>query len=193
VWAKYIDIRPLVDEIKKYLSRAENLYVYFMIKQEDFKKVLDEVSGYLGYTPKEVEFLMKITELERAYRAWTELIGTVERLVTLSEYSPKASKYALGKLYAMIDALPLSPTEKQELKEIWEEYIRVRPVKSEVERYITDLINLYVEGLISDLDFGKELESLKRWGLSDDEITFYKAIAGARKARKLKIPVAYGE
>jgi hypothetical protein len=189
LWAKYIDLKPLIDDMKRYLSRAEDLYVKFMITTDTFKDFLAEVSKTLGYTAKEMEFLMKITELERAKNAWTELIGTVERMVTLSEYSPKASKYALGKLYAMIDALPITSQEKKELKEIWEEYIRVRPVKSEVERYVTDLINAYVEGTISELTLTQELDSLKKWGLSDDEITFYKAIAGLRRAKKLKIVI----
>jgi ElaB/YqjD/DUF883 family membrane-anchored ribosome-binding protein len=193
IWAKYIDVRPLVDDVKRYVSRAEDLYVRFMTKKEDFQKILDEANKWLGYTSKEIEFLMKVTEFERYRNAWTELIGSVERLVSLSEYSPKASKYALGKLYQMIDALPLSDTEKQELKAMWEEYIKNRPVKSEARTYITQLINLFVDGLISDADFDKELNAMKSWGFSDDEIMFYKAQANLRKARKLRIPVAYAE
>jgi chemotaxis regulatin CheY-phosphate phosphatase CheZ len=189
IWAKYIDIRPLVDDIKRYLSRAEQLYVRFMIKQDDFKKILNEASNYLGYTPKELEFLMKVTEFERYRNAWTELIGSVERLVSLSEYSPRASKYALGKLYEMINALPLSDDEKKELKAMWEEYIRNRPVKSEARTYITQLINLYVDGLISDDAFKNELQEMKKWGFSDTELMFYEAQASLRRARKLRIPV----
>jgi len=193
VWSKYIDIKPLVDDIKRYLSRAEQLYASFMISSREFEKVLNEVSGLLGYTPKELEFLRKVTDYERYRRAWTELIGTVDRLVELSEYSPKASKYALGKVKEMIDALPLPYADKQELKEMWEEYIRNRPVKPEARMYITQLINLYVDGLISDIDLEKELNEMKKWGFSDDEIMFYKAQAALRRARKLRIPVTYPE
>jgi 5'-deoxynucleotidase YfbR-like HD superfamily hydrolase len=189
LWAKYVDIRPLVDDVKRYVRSAEELYVRFMTKLDDFDKILEEASKYLGYTPKEIEFLKRVADFERYRNAWTELIGSVERLVSLSEYSPKASKYALGKLYAMIDALPLSDTEKKELKEMWEEYIRCRPVKAEAKTYVTQLINLYVEGLITKDAFNKELDKMKEWGFSDDELTFYKAQADLRRARKLKIPV----
>jgi phage-related protein len=189
LWAKYIDIRPLVDDVRRYMSRAESLYVYFMVKQEDFKKIVEEVGEYLGYTKKEKEFLMKVADMERYANAWRELIGSVERLVSLSEYSPKASKYALGKLQAMIEALPLTPPEKAELKQMWEEYIRNRPVKAEAKMYITQLINLYVDGLISEDAFVRELDEMKKWGFSDDEIMFYKAQAALRRARKLRIPV----
>ena len=190
IWAKYIDVRPLVSDVKKYLSRAENLYVRFMIQKEVFLKILNEVADYLGYTSKEIEFLMSATELERARNAWTELIGTVERMVSLSEYSPTASRYALGKLNAMIDSLPIPPSEKQELKKMWEEYIRNKPVKSEAKMYVTQLINLFVDGLISDSDFEKELQAMKEWGFSDHEIMFYKAQATLRKIRKLRIPIS---
>jgi len=190
IWAKYIDVRPLVSDVKKYLSRAENLYVRFAIQKEAFLKILNEVANYLGYTAKEIEFLMSATELERARNAWTELIGTVERLVSLSEYSPTASKYALGKLNAMIDSLPIPQSEKQELKKMWEEYIKNKPVKSEAKMYITQLINLFVDGLISDSDFEKELQAMKEWGFSDHEIMFYKAQATLRKIRKLRIPIS---
>jgi len=193
LWAKYIDIKPLVDDIKKYLSRAENLYARFMITKEAFQEVLDEVAEYLGYTSKEIEFLMKVTEFERARNAWTELIGTVERLVSLSEYSPTATKYALGKLKAMINSLPLPDQDKQELYKMWEEYIRNRPIKSEARMYITQLINLYIDDLITTADFERELQGMKKWGFSDNEIMFYKAIAALRKARKLRIPITYPE
>jgi phage-related protein len=189
LWAKYIDIRPLVDDIKRYMSRAESLYIYFMTKKESFLKIVDEVSEYLGYTKKEKEFLMKVADMERYANAWRELIGSVERLVSLSEYSPKATKYALGKLQAMIEALPLPDPEKAELKQMWEEYIRNRPVKAEAKTYVTQLINLFVDGLISEDAFVKELDEMKKWGFSDDEIMFYKAQAALRRARKLRIPV----
>jgi hypothetical protein len=191
LWAKYIDLRPLIDDIKRYLSRAEQLYVRFMIKKDDFMKVLNEVAKNIGYTTTEIDFLLKVTEFERYANAWRELIGTVDRLVELSEYSPKATKYALGKVYEMIDALPLPQADKQELKAMWEEYIKNRPVKSEARLYITQLSNAYAEGLISDADFSRELESMKQWGFSDNEIMFYKARAALMKARKLKLPLMW--
>jgi hypothetical protein len=92
-------------------------------------------------------------------------------------------------MYEMIDSLPLPPTERDELKKMWEEYIRNRPVKSEARAYITQLSNLYAEGLISDVDFSNELEAMKQWGFSDNEIMFYKARAALMKARKMKIPI----
>ncbi|MGB9760001.1 MAG: hypothetical protein ACPLZG_09275, partial [Thermoproteota archaeon] len=189
VWSKYLDIRPLVDDIKRYLSRAEELYARFMLKEDEFLKVLNDVKERLGYTDEEAKFLLLTTKYERYRNAWTELIGTVEKMVTVAEYSPVARDYAIGKLNEMIDALPISNEEKNKLKEMWKQYIRVRPVYDEVRRYVTDLINAFVDGTISDATLSSELESLKQWGLGDDEIMFYKAMAGLRRARKLKIVI----
>jgi len=191
LWAKYIDLRPIVDDLKRFISRAEQLYVRFMIKRDDFIKMITDAIARLGYTKDEQDLLVKITEIERWRNAWTELIGSVDRLVSLSEYSPKAAKYALGKVYEMIDSLPLPQADRQELKAMWEEYIRNRPVKSEAKLYITQLSNAYAEGLISDTDFDRELNAMKQWGFSDNEIMFYKARAALMKARKLKIPIGY--
>jgi len=187
LWATYLDIRPIVDDVKRYFSRAEELYVKFMMKEDAFKKVLDDVKNYLGYTDKEIAFLMLTTRYERWRNAWNELIGTVDKMVLVSEYSPVARDYAVGKLYEMIGALPIDDAEKNKLKKMWEQYIRVRPIYDEVKRYVTDLINAVVDGTISEQTFASELDSLKEWGLGDDEIMFYKAMAGLRKARKLKI------
>jgi phage-related protein len=193
VWAKYIDLKPVIDEVKKYVSRAEQLYVRFMITEEDFKKVLDEVRETLGYTQKEIEFMLQTTRLEKHRVAWTELIGDVDRMTMLAEYSPKAREFALGTMYKMIDALPIDQPTKEVLKEMWTQYIRIKPVKDEVGRYVTDLINAYVAGTIDATAYAKELDALREWGLDDYEIQFYKAIATLRRARKLKIALVYPE
>ncbi|MEM2284565.1 MAG: hypothetical protein QXL29_08190, partial [Zestosphaera sp.] len=85
-----------------------------------------------------------------------------------------------------IDAMPVDAATKNTLKAMWEQFIRVRPVYDEVRRYVTELITDFVEDVITEADFINELNALKEWGLGDDEIMFYKAIAGMRKARRLK-------
>jgi len=184
IWADYVDLRPIMGEVRRMLSRAEDLYVYFMVKEEDYRKVLDEIKEF-GYTDKEIELMLRSANYERQRRAWAELIGDVDRMVMLSEYSPKARDFALGTMQKMIDALPINQPTKAVLKEMWEQYIRLRPVMDEVRRYVTELIAAFVEGIITEQEFQNELEALKEWGLDDYEITFYKAIAGMRKARKL--------
>ena len=190
VWRQYIAVRPIIDEVRRYVSRSEELYVRFMTDEDAFKKVLDAVGGLVGYEPKEVEFILQTARLERMRYAWTELIGDVDRMTTLAEYSPEARSFALAILNKMIDALPVPDNVKNLLKKMWEQFIRIRPVKDEVTSYVRDLINAYVDGVVSWDAFSNDLEEMRQWGLDDYEIMFYKNIAMLRKARKLKITIA---
>jgi hypothetical protein len=190
VWAKYIDYKPIIGEVNKMLSRVESLYEYFAIDEATYQKVLDSVK-YLGWTDQEIEFMLYTSRYVRWLRAYRELIGDIDRMVTISNYSPKAEEYALGNLYKMIDAMPIDDATKQTLKAMWEDYIRNRHVKDEVITYVRDLVNLYVYGQLSYTDLDKELTWLEQWGLSKYEHQFWLMIAEARKARKLGIPVAF--
>ncbi|RLI87531.1 MAG: hypothetical protein DRP01_01610 [Archaeoglobales archaeon] len=184
IWAEYIDLRPIMDEVKKMISRAEDLYVYFIITEDDYKKILNQLKNF-GYTDKELELMLTSSRYERHYRAFRELVGDVDRMVMLSEYSPQARSYALGQLYKMIDALPVDEETKNVLKAMWEQFIRLKPIMDEVRRYITELLSDFASGIITEEEFVKELEALKEWGLDDYEIMFYKAIGGMRRARYL--------
>jgi len=75
---------------------------------------------------------------------------------------------------------------------MWEQFIRLKPIMDEVRKYITELINDFVEDVITEEEFLAELEALKEYGLDDYEIMFYKSIAGMKKARYLKRRAMYG-
>ena len=191
IWAKYIDLKPVIDDIKKMYSRIEDLFVYFMLKEEDYKEVLSKLKD-VGYTDKEIELLFQTSNYERIKVAWRELIGDVDRMTMLAEYSPKARDYAMGQLEKMIDALPIEDEQKQVIKTMWEQFIRLKPIMDEVRKYITELINDFVEDVITQEEFEQELEALREYGLDDYEIMFYKSIAGMKKARYLKRRAMYG-
>jgi hypothetical protein len=192
VWLKYVDFKPIIDEVKKMLTRVENLYEYFAISEDAYKEVLKSVQ-YLGWTDKEIDYMLEVSRYVRWLRAYRELIGDVDRMVTVSNYSPKAEEFALGNLYKMIDAMPMDTATKETIKSMWEQFIRNRHVKDEVITYVRDLVNLYVAGQLSKPDLEKELTWLENWGLSKYEREFWLKIADARLAKKLKIPVVFAE
>jgi hypothetical protein len=189
LWQQYVTVKPLIDDVKKYVSRAEELYARFMTDEDAYKTVLNTVADIVGYESKEIEFMLQTARMERTRYAWSELIGDVDRMTMLAEYSPDARSFALATLNKMIDALPVSQEVKDMLKKMWEQFIRIKPVKDEVTSYVRDLINALVDGNISWDTFSSELDALREWGLDDYEIQFYKAIATLRKARKLKITI----
>ena len=182
LWRRFVEIRPLVDDVRRLIRAAERLYIYFYLSLDDYKKLVEKVK-LVGFEDKEIELMINASNLMRAYRAFRDLIGTPRQLVTMAEYSPRARKLALGQVKRMIDALPVDQETKEFLKAMWDEFIRVRPVYNEVRRYVTELISDYAEGLIDMNYLKRELEELKEWGLDDAEISFYIKLAEKRRAR----------
>ena len=182
IWSKYIDLKPIIDDVKKLLSRAERLYTRFIISLDDFKKVLG-ILTLIGWEEREIGLLLASAELERQYYAYDMIIGSPKELVVMAEYSPRAREFALGQAEKMIDALPVDPNTKEFLKEMWREYIRIKPIYDEVRRYITELLSDYANGLMTLEQLKTELNELKKWGLDDYEVNFYIWLAEKRRTR----------
>ena len=184
VWRKYVEVKPIVDEVKRYLSIVEDLYQRGLIDDDALKAAYEAYKAF-GFEDYEIELRLKTAQLERAKQAWTWLVGTPRELVTMAEYSPKARKLALTIVNKLVDALPVDEETKQALREMWEEYIRIRPVMDEVRRYVTELINAYAEGVIGDTELEQELEFLRKWGYDDYELELIREIARRRRIRRL--------
>lgn len=182
LWRRYIQIRPLIDEVERVLSAAERLYEYFEIDEASFDKFLQALTPY-GWEVAELGLIKDRANLDRWHRAWRELVGTPRELLTMAEYVPRARRLLLAEVKKRIDALPIPEEDKRFLYELWEDYIRIRPVYDEVRREITELINDYANGIITWEQFETLLNELKAWGLDDYEIDAYKFIAMARRAR----------
>ena len=182
LWIQYVHLRPLSSEVREVIRDIRSLYEYFAVRLEDMEKALRQFIRY-GLESEEIALLVYGSQLRAALRAYRELVGTPRQLVSMAEYSPKARRLALAQVYKMIDALPVDQQTKEFLKKMWEEYIRVRPVYDEVRRYITELINDYANGLMTDEELKNELEALKDWGLDDYEIQFYIWLAQRRRVR----------
>ncbi len=73
-----------------------------------------------------------------------------------------------------------------EAEKYWKEYVKRKPVANEVNAYVTELVASYAAGKITESYFMNELNSLKQYGLTDEEITFIKKRADLRRARTLK-------
>jgi len=184
IWKKYIDVRPLMDEVRRVASRIEDLYSYFIVDEKTLHSFYEKLRPF-GYEDHEIELMVQAANLEAIRRAWSELVGTPKGLVTMAEYSPRARRLVLAQVKKMIEKLPVDPATKQFLYAMWEEYVRVRPVYDEVRRYITELLSDYANGIITRDELVKELEDLKKWGLDDYEVQFYLELAEKRRKRYL--------
>jgi len=182
IWKQYITTKIVIDEVKKVITSAEDLYEYFMIDENMYMAFLQTLIPY-GYETYELKLMKDRADLERWHRAYRELVGTPRELVTFAEYSPMARRLALAEVKKRIDALPISQEEKDFLYKMWEDYIRIKPVYDEVEREITELITDYANGVLTWDQFNRLLEELKKWGIDEWEIDSYRFIAMMRRIR----------
>jgi len=181
-WLQYIDIRAIVDEVRRVQSSVEQLYEYFMIDTTMFTKFLEMLKPF-GYEDRELKLITDRANLDRWYRAYRELVGTPRELVTMAEYSPLARRLALAEVKKRIDALPIEQEAKEFLYKIWEDYIRIRPVYDEVEREVTELITDYARGALTWEQFNTLLEELKDWGIDEWEADAIRFLAMIRRRR----------
>ena len=182
IWQRYVDLRPLQNEVNRLVSAMLLVYEHFMIDKDTLQQMLQGLQPY-GLEDTEIQLLVQAATLRRHTRMYDELIGTPRSLVSMAEYSPTARNFAIARVQAMIDELPIDDQTKELLKTMWEEYIRIRPVYDEVRRYVTELINDYANGVIDDTTLVQELNDLKQWGLDDYEIQFYIWLAQKRRLR----------
>ena len=179
---KYMINYSIRYELRRIISSLVRLYEYFAIDAKTLEKLLSKLKNY-GLTDLRIRLIMEYADLGAKYRAYEHLIGTPRTLVSIAEYVPKARDFAIKRIHNMIDALPIDEQTKKLLKEMWEDYVRIRPVYDEVRRYVTELISDYAYGVIDDFTLKRELNQLKKWGLDDYEIQFYIWLAQRRRER----------
>ena len=179
---KYATVYSVRRDVERYILRVTRLFEYAMIDGKKLEELLSEVIGY-GITKQRMELIIANAKLGLAYRAYQYLIGSPRTLVTMAEYVPAARDFAINRVNQLIDCLPLDENTKKLLKKMWEDFIRIRPVYDEVRRYITELISDYANEVIDDLTLENELKELKKWGIDDYEIEFYKWLAKKRRIR----------
>jgi len=179
---KYMINYSIRYEVGRVVNSLVRLYEYFAIDARTLKALLEKLKPY-GLTDLRIELIMQYADLGAKYRAYEYLIGTPRTLLTVAEYVPSARDFAISRIHQMIDALPLDTRTKELLKKMWEDFIRIRPVHNEVQRYVTELISDYAYGVIDLSTLKRELKELKKWGLDDYEIQFYIWLAQRRRER----------
>jgi len=183
VWARYIALRPVVDDVRRYLTSVERLYEYFLIGDDILKNVLNSLTKY-GYESEEITLIINTESLDRIYRAFVSVIGSPRNLTVMSRYSPEARDMAYSYAVKMIDALPVDDATKKLLKSMWEHYVRHTSVYEDLRAYINELVTAYAYYAIDDATLDSELNQLKAFGLSDERIQLIKRRAKLRRARQ---------
>ena len=161
IWLEYIRVRPVKSDYKQLFMVYLRGFRYGVVSRSDVEKLIEELSDW-GFTPKEIELLQRRVDVEEAIAASREYLPTPFSLATLSEYL----------------VLPRELVEKtlerrrvpEEWRQIWLEYIRVRPLKSDYRQLLTAYLRGLRYGVVSRDEVEKLLQELADWGFTPKEI-----------------------
>jgi phage-related protein len=184
VWARYIQLRPVMDDVRRWASAMFDLAERMIVTVEQLKPVFDILRTY-GWEDLEVEIARRTVLAVQARMAFTEAHGTVRALAGMARHSDKAADLAYSRALKLIDALPVDNATKELLKQMWKEYIIGTQVHLEVRSYIGELVAAYGDGVIDDATLDRELEYLKKLGVPEARLALVKRQAQLRRARRL--------
>jgi len=182
LWTKYIYLRPVVDEVRRWVSAVFELAERVIISVEQLKPVFDVLRTY-GWEELEIEIAERTVLASAARRAWTELLGSARQLAAMARYSPAAADMAWTRVIRLVDLLPVDDSTKRLIKEMWKTYIVHYQNYPEIRSYISELVSAYAYGVIDDKTLDKELSMLKDLGVPDTTLSLVKRRAQLRRVR----------
>jgi hypothetical protein len=184
LWTKYIYLRPVIDEVKRWLSAMVALVERNILPMDALSDVLKVLTTY-GYEQLEQEIITRTVLSNRARYAWSELLGTAKSLAVMSRYSDTAADMAWTRVAKIVDALPVDNQTKDLIKTMWKQYIVHYQNYPEIRTYVSELVTSYAQGVIDDATFERELRYLKQLGVPEMTIALIRRRAQLRRLRIL--------
>jgi phage-related protein len=184
IWAKYIYLRPVMDDIRGWVTAMFDLAERLIITEDQLKPVFELLKSY-GWEDIEIEIAKKTMLAVQVRLAFGEVHGSVRALAGMSRHSNIAADLAYSRAIKLIEALPVDKATKELLKQMWKEYITGVQVYPEARSYIGELIAAYGDGVIDDTTLDRELEYLKKLGVPEARLALVKRQAMLRRARRL--------
>jgi phage-related protein len=182
LWAKYIYLRPAVDEVRRWLNAVVALVERNILPMDALSDVLNVLSTY-GYEQLEQQIITRTVLSNRARHVWNELLGTARNLATMSRYSDVAADMAWTRVVKIVDALPVDSQTKDLIKTMWKQYITHYQNYPEIRTYVTELVTSYAYGVIDDATFERELQYLKQLGVPEMTLALIRRRAQLRRLR----------
>jgi hypothetical protein len=184
VWARYIQLRPVMDDVRRWASAMFGLAERLIITVEQLKPVFDLLKSY-GWEDLEVEIARRTVLAVQARIAFGEAHGSVRALAGMARWSDRAADLAYSRALKLIEALPVDNTTKELLRQMWREYIIGTQVHLEARSYIGELVAAYGDGVIDDAVLDRELDYLKKLGVPETRLALVRRQAQLRRARRL--------
>jgi len=106
MWAKYIYLRPTIDEVRRWANAMFDLAEYFIVDVSQLEQVFKILKTY-GYEDLEITIIQKTIDATRVRRAFLDVLGAPRTIVGMARYAEKATDLAVSRAFKMIDALPV--------------------------------------------------------------------------------------
>ncbi|MEO2152368.1 MAG: hypothetical protein ABGW50_06915 [Thermococcus sp.] len=169
IWRKYVERRPVADEIRRYITALITAYAYSAITIDELQAALSALKEW-GWTDTEISYLIKVAELRKQYvearLEAREYIPTPLTLAAVAEVVPSAVNY--------IDDVLKYRNVPQSWWDLWKHYVQVRPIADDVRRMMT----AYARALRYGANLGNleqvVLDWAKKAGWTDTEIELLK-------------------
>jgi hypothetical protein len=184
VWTKYIYLRPVFDEVRRWATAMFTLAEYLIIDVKQLDPVFSILKTY-GWEDLEITIATRTILAEQVRRAFNNVLGAPRTITAMSRYTDKAADWAYSRAVKLIDALPVDENTKKLLKEMWREYIMSYQAYPEIRSYMTELINAYADGVLDDRGLEEEFNYLRKIGVPELRLAFVKRTAQLRRARRL--------
>jgi len=182
IWAKYIYLRPVVDEVRRYANVMFRLAQEFIIDMKQLDPVFETLRTY-GYEDLEKIIIQKTISAEQMRIAFNNVLGSPRALAGMSRYTDKAVDLAYTRVVKMIDVLPVDQATKDLLKQMWREYITTYQTSAEIRTYMNEIINAYAYGVLDKTGLENELNNLRKMGVPELRISLVRRTAELRRAR----------
>ena len=162
IWLEYIEKKPLRDEFNRLVSSYYRAKRYGVSIPREIEQRIEEWFRYFRLTDREKELRELATYLEVLVLEAREYLPTPTMLATISEYVVIPTDLVTKALEAR--RVP------KEWMDIWLEYIRVRPIKSDYKSLLLVAVRAFKYGAITEAEFNNYLKRAKEFGFRDIEI-----------------------
>jgi hypothetical protein len=189
IFTKYVMIRPIIDDIRRYLHEYERAVRYGLFTIDKYREQLQQFRSY-GYTDTEIKLNVDSALIDKAIRLFDHIIPTLVGLTTYYRYVPYSLKLLEDKLKIILSDREVfnivKITNVDQLIDFYKQLAINRSVYPYLRGVIYELIYLYGRGIIDDNILNRELNNLKKYGLNDYQIELTKLRARLRRLRYVK-------
>jgi len=173
IWAKYIAIRPLADDVRALLTSYLRVLKYGVSIPEDLDKQIKSFFTLVGITDTE----LKIRELVISLETMIESLPTLSQLATMSEYIEIPIDY----IKKILEARRVEKT----FAELWIRYIQVRMISSEVNALVSTFRRIYEYFAPPEELYKQVMDIMKQGGWTSAEIKIFQLDLELRKQYRI--------